>query len=103
MTTQTGTLIKRDSLRDLPALVVLVYHFRMMWADCLEWFGWHKWINLSIMSLASGHESVNLFFLLSAFVLSLPYLRGNGLGYPAFPWALSRTSPRSLVRTSPPN
>jgi peptidoglycan/LPS O-acetylase OafA/YrhL len=106
MTTHTGTLIKDvdgpldalaapapapgiryrelDALRGLAALVVLVYHFRMMWADSLEWFGWHKWFNLSIMALASGPESVNLFFLLSAFVLALPYLKGDGLEYPAY-------------------
>jgi len=27
---------------------------------------------------------VNLFFLLSAFVLALPYLKGDGLEYPAY-------------------
>ena len=66
------------------ALVVVVYHFRMMWAGSLAWYGWHKWVNLSVLLLASGPESVILFFLLSAFVLSLPYLKGNGPTYPAF-------------------
>jgi peptidoglycan/LPS O-acetylase OafA/YrhL len=34
--------------------------------------------------LVAGHESVILFFLLSGFVLSIPYLRGTGQSYPIF-------------------
>ena len=67
-----------DSLRGVAALTVIFYHFRLMW------FGYGPWHNawLTVFSpVSAGHEAVMLFFLLSGFVLSVPYLRGKGQPY----------------------
>jgi peptidoglycan/LPS O-acetylase OafA/YrhL len=71
-----------DSIRGLAALIVVFHHFLYMWfysqtgrtdSRSLIWY-----------PLIAGHESVILFFLLSGFVLSVPYLRGSGQSYPIF-------------------
>ena len=69
-----------DSLRGLAALTVVLYHFRMMWFSNGSPPRWLKLAN----PITAGHEAVMLFFLLSGFVLSIPYLRGKGQPYPVY-------------------
>jgi peptidoglycan/LPS O-acetylase OafA/YrhL len=70
-----------DSLRGVAALTVMFYHFRLMWFGYGQGGRW--WLTL-LSPVTAGHEAVMLFFLLSGFVLSLPYLRGRGQGYPIY-------------------
>jgi len=71
-----------DSIRGIAALIVVFHHFFYMWfyslmvRTDLRGILWYP--------LVAGHESVILFFLLSGFVLSVPYLRGSGQSYPIF-------------------
>jgi peptidoglycan/LPS O-acetylase OafA/YrhL len=71
-----------DSIRGIAALIVVFHHFRTMWF-------FQEVLPLNLRSvllypLSAGRESVILFFLLSGFVLSIPYLRGNSQPYPLF-------------------
>src|SRR5438105_12280270 len=71
-----------DSLRGLAALIVVFHHFFWMWF-------YHQTERtdpafLLFYPLIAGHESVILFFLLSGFVLSVPYLRGRSQPYGTF-------------------
>jgi peptidoglycan/LPS O-acetylase OafA/YrhL len=59
---------------------VVFHHFRIM---ALGEAKGPRWLTL-FNPLTTGHEAVMLFFLLSGFVLSLPYLRGRGQGYPIY-------------------
>jgi peptidoglycan/LPS O-acetylase OafA/YrhL len=71
-----------DSMRGLAAAVVTLHHFFFMWfypASSVV----SLWAVLRYPFVA-GRESVVLFFLLSGFVLSVPYLRGKGQSYPVF-------------------
>lgn len=72
-----------DALRGLAACTVVLHHF------------WYMFINLRVHGTAltvwnrlhvlyGGHEAVMLFFILSGFVLSLPYIAGRGQSYPVF-------------------
>ena len=71
-----------DSLRGLAALVVVFHHFRYMWLYPEPQSLTLK--NALLYPLFAGRESVVLFFLLSGFVLSIPYLRGRGQSYATF-------------------
>ena len=73
-----------DSLRGIAALIVVFYHFRAMWVGDQPLAGWHKWLDLLTKPLTSGPQAVKLFFILSGFVLSVPFLRGKAQKYPAF-------------------
>jgi peptidoglycan/LPS O-acetylase OafA/YrhL len=69
-------------MRGLAAMVVVLHHFGLMWI-------YHDTHPMNAGALAAyplfaGHESVVLFFLLSGFVLSLPYVKGSGQAYPVF-------------------
>jgi peptidoglycan/LPS O-acetylase OafA/YrhL len=71
-----------DSMRGLAALIVVFYHFRLMWL-----FSETQTLNVRtvlLYPLFAGRESVILFFLLSGFVLSIPYLRGKRQPYSMF-------------------
>lgn len=68
-----------DSLRGVAALTVVFHHFRLMWLNEHP----PAWLTLA-NPLTAGHEAVMLFFLLSGFVLSVPYLRGRGQSYPVY-------------------
>lgn len=76
--------IELDSLRGLAALTVLIWHFLLIYAfiepntfgqQGFEIINNFKYSPLRIFF--AGHEAVILFFLLSGFVLSLPYYKDN--------------------------
>ena len=70
-----------DSLRGVAALTVVFHHFRLMYVDGKEVSSWTLRL---LHPFTAGHEAVMLFFLLSGFVLSVPYLRGRGQEYPFY-------------------
>ena len=73
-----------DAMRGIAALIVIFHHFRMMWVGDATLSGWRKDLDLLTRPFTGGHEAVMLFFILSGFVLSVPYLRGKGQGYLRF-------------------
>lgn len=71
-----------DSMRGLAALVVVFHHYtHMFYPGVLTGTGL---LAVFLSPLISGHESVIFFFLLSGFVLSLPFLRGKNQPYSMF-------------------
>jgi len=70
-----------DSLRGVAALTVVFHHFRLMWFGYGHGQNW--WLRL-VTPVTAGHEAVMLFFMLSGFVLSIPYLRGKAQPYPLY-------------------
>jgi peptidoglycan/LPS O-acetylase OafA/YrhL len=71
-----------DALRGVAALVVVLVHFGRLW-DTPELT--HTWQRvLAALFLPGGTAAVIVFFLLSGFVLSLPYKRHNELPYGVF-------------------
>lgn len=68
-----------DSMRGIAALIVLFHHYtHMFYPDLLTGTGL---LSALLSPFVSGHESVIFFFLLSGFVLSLPFLRGKSQPY----------------------
>jgi len=62
-----------DSLRGLAAVVVVFCHFRLAFTNAPPaWFIW---------PLFAGHQAVTVFFVLSGYVLSLPYWNGTQQPY----------------------
>ena len=73
--------LELDSLRGLAAFSVLLYHF-----SCI-WFGTPAFRALRISPahiLVAGHEAVVFFFLLSGFVLCVPFSSSRPPSYPAY-------------------
>jgi peptidoglycan/LPS O-acetylase OafA/YrhL len=71
-----------DSMRGLAALVVVFHHFaHMFFPDGKIGTGITKFI---LFPFIAGHASVMLFFLLSGFVLSLPFLQAKSQPYLVF-------------------
>ncbi|MEI7026995.1 acyltransferase family protein [Paenibacillus sp. y28] len=71
-----------DSIRGIAAIIVLLFH-------CYQLLGLPEGIKNVIAAtplrlLISGHQSVILFFLLSGFVLSLPFNREKKPGYSVY-------------------
>lgn len=73
-----------DSMRGLAALVVLLGHFTLMFYPALRFP--FTWKTAPLHPFLDGRASVIFFFLLSGFVLTLPYLRGKALSYKLFVW-----------------
>jgi peptidoglycan/LPS O-acetylase OafA/YrhL len=73
-----------DALRGIVALIVVFHHFMLSLRIPDSWL--LKIFNYSPLHiLYAGRESVIFFFILSGFVLSLPYLKANGgVPYPGF-------------------
>lgn len=76
-----------DSLRGVAAITVVLNHIfnvlpafynsgNSVYLDILKFTPLHV--------LWAGHEAVMLFFVLSGFVLALPFLKGNNINYPRF-------------------
>lgn len=68
-----GRLPQLDSLRGVAAVLVVFHHFQLMYGSA----------GSTAVNLAP-HGSVPLFFLLSGFVLAIPYLKGKQAGYGTF-------------------
>jgi peptidoglycan/LPS O-acetylase OafA/YrhL len=73
-----------DAIRGIAALTVVFYHFRIMWFFPMELTGRSKLLMYALTPLTLGHEAVLLFFVISGFVLSVPYLRDKGGPYPVY-------------------
>ena len=65
-----------DAMRGLAACVVVLYHFRLAFAmDGVRWY---------LRLFFAGRQAVVFFFVLSGYVLSLPYWRGRQFPYLAY-------------------
>jgi len=80
-----------DSVRGLAALSVVIYHFLLVWPPVeADTFGQSQFWLLNLLkytplhAICAGYQAVLLFFLLSGFVLSLPFYQGNEGNYLSF-------------------
>lgn len=64
--------VELDSLRGVAALVVFFYHCIYLLAVCPRWIEPLLWSPL-VLFVYGGHQAVIMFFVLSGFVLYLPY------------------------------
>ena len=78
-----------DSLRGLAALTVLSLHVLLLMPDQGGWLWRAPFYN--------GHEAVLLFFVLSGFVLYLPWAKGR----PPGAWAVATAPRRNPDRSGP--
>src|ERR1700738_3699896 len=79
-----------DSLRGLAALSVVFHHCLLVFPIFLAAFYHNPNLNNNLVLILTyspihilwaGHEAVILFFVLSGFVLSLPFLNNNTISY----------------------
>jgi peptidoglycan/LPS O-acetylase OafA/YrhL len=73
--------VELDSLRGLAALTVVIGHFIGVYRNS-PWFGF--WNASPLRIFGAGHEAVILFFLLSGFVLAVPYSKPSSPSYTEF-------------------
>lgn len=73
--------VELDSLRGLAALTVAIGHFIGVYQNS-PWFGF--WNASPLRMFGAGHEAVVLFFLLSGFVLAVPYSKPSSPSYAEF-------------------
>lgn len=93
----TQYLPELESLRGLAALMVLAFHYdAMLLRFASPRAG--EWCTPFYAFVRGGHSGVNLFFVLSAFLLSLPFL-ASGSGGP--PVSLRRYARRRALRILP--
>lgn len=80
--------VELDSLRGLAALSVVFAHFLQLFPATGTYPRIHAIGEAArqtpLFITFAGHEAVILFFMLSGFVLSLPFLRGETLNYPGY-------------------
>jgi peptidoglycan/LPS O-acetylase OafA/YrhL len=69
-----------DSVRGIAALTVVFHHFSRICSPQVV----HILDRTPLRLLVAGHQAVILFFLLSGFVLTLPYKKEGGLNYRPF-------------------
>ena len=78
-----------DSLRGVAALTVLIGHFTNIFPEKLD--GSNIWWNIvfhsPLICVMAGHQAVIFFFVLSGFVLSLPFYQRT---VPYTPWMVKR-------------
>lgn len=79
-----GRFHELDSMRGIAALIVLFHHFILMFYPGV--LAQLDWRSVLLYPFASGRESVMFFFVLSGFVLTLPFLRGKSQPYFVFLW-----------------
>ena len=70
-----------DSLRGIAALTVVLGHFLNVWKTESWWADFNA---SPLRVIAAGHEAVLLFFLLSGFVLAIPFRKSQPPRYPEF-------------------
>ena len=86
--TDTGTGMPRisqlDSLRGIMALIVVIQHMYLSLPDEImnSWGKLFKFTPLRVF--VAGHASVLVFFVMSGFVLALPFCRGRAMDFPVF-------------------
>lgn len=81
-TTRSPRFHELDSMRGVAAIIVVFHHYcHMFYPQIIDG---HGLAAILLHPLVSGHESVMLFFVLSGFVLSLPFLRGIHQPYRLF-------------------
>jgi len=73
-----------DAVRGLAAFAVILCHFYNLWDPSALNPAARILVEKVFILLFNGRSSVILFFLLSGFVLTLPYKRGNELPYRTF-------------------
>ena len=74
-------LLALDVLRGIAAFIVVLGHLFLMYPEALR-MEIPTWLRISVLRvLVNGHASVILFFVLSGYVLSIPFLRGNAPPY----------------------
>ncbi|MDX2028948.1 MAG: acyltransferase [Alphaproteobacteria bacterium] len=79
----SGRIEALDSLRGIAALVVVFSHCYLTWPEELRWqLNWIRYTPLRLF--INGHASVIIFFVLSGYVLALPFLRGKQPDYPHY-------------------
>ncbi len=79
-TSNSHRLHALDSLRGIAAFIVVLTHCFMVWPDFVK--AQVPWISFSpARILIAGHASVILFFALSGYVLSFPFLKNDAQPY----------------------
>jgi peptidoglycan/LPS O-acetylase OafA/YrhL len=85
----TQRIEQLDSLRGLAALTVVICHFSAVFPETSHntshWWNIVSWVPLQC--IMAGHQAVVFFFVLSGFVLVLPFLRQP---VPYLPWIIKR-------------
>lgn len=73
-----------DVLRGIAAFIVVLGHLFLMYPEAQR-LEIPTWLRISVLRiLVNGHASVILFFVLSGYVLSIPFLRGDSQPYFAY-------------------
>lgn len=81
---KSGRLPALDVVRGVAAFIVVTGHLFLMYPEAQR-FEIPTWLRISVLRiLVNGHASVILFFVLSGYVLSLPYLNGKAPPYFAY-------------------
>ncbi len=83
-TAPAGHYRQLDALRGLAALVVVFTHGAAVWELSDYSPGVQRLVGDVLLPLINGRASVILFFVLSGFVLALPWTRGRQPTYPVF-------------------
>lgn len=89
-TVKTKRYHELDSLRGVAAMTVVIHHYLLIFPSLFPYSKIAestplKWLAFSPLHIFwAGYEAVILFFILSGFVLSLPYIGGRKMHYQPF-------------------